>query len=272
MFKYPPNLPDAVCEKYKTVDGIELNIWRFEPSRSAHPLRPAILFFFGGGFRMGSPEQFAAQARHLAERGMIAMVADYRVASRHGTKGVDCLADAKAAFAWVRANAQRLMIDPQRIAAAGGSAGGYLAAATALVPGFIEDSAHSQQPDALVLFNPAVVMASIGERKMDPERLAQLSARMGTDDPESISPYHHIHADAPPMIIFHGRADTTIPFATVNAFTQKMNEVGNHCELVDYDGEEHGFFNIGRGDGTHYADTLSRMDDFLVSLGWLDPI
>ncbi|MEM7132363.1 MAG: alpha/beta hydrolase [Chloroflexota bacterium] len=275
MFNYPPQLPDAICETYKSINGVALNIWRIEPECRPHQqpaLRPAILFFFGGGFRMGSPEQFASHARYLAKRGMVAMTADYRVADRHGVKGVACLKDAKSALQWVRANAERLGIDPLRIGASGGSAGGYLAAATAAIPGF-EDETLSVEirrpPDALILFNPGVVMAPIPDLQMTDERLATVAERMGAV-PESISPYHHIMGNLPPTIIFHGQADTTIPYETVEAFTTKMHMLGNRCELVGYPGEEHGFFNIGRGDGSTYQDTVGRMDQFLTSLGWLE--
>jgi dipeptidyl aminopeptidase/acylaminoacyl peptidase len=73
----------------------------------------------------------------------------------------------------------------------------------------------------------------------------------------------------PPTIIFHGKADTTVPYTTAEAFQRVMKAAGNRCELVGYEGQPHGFFNYGRGDGTAYTDTLARTDAFLVSLGWL---
>ena len=176
MFNYPPNLPDAVCETYKSADGIKLNIWRFESEEPQSGLRPAILFFFGGGFQTGSPDQFASQAQYLARRGMIAMVADYRVGSRHGVKATCCIEDAKSALMWVQSNAKRLGIDPQHIALGGGSAGGYLAAAAAMVPGFADDTVNAklQPPTALILFNPAVVMAPVPGMEFDAGRTARL--------------------------------------------------------------------------------------------------
>jgi acetyl esterase/lipase len=163
--QYPPHLEDATVEKYKTVGDVSLNLWIFNPQdHKPSDHRAAILFFFGGGWNSGSPEQFQSQCRHLAERGMVAMAVDYRVNSRHGVKPVQCVADAKSAMRWVRANAVRLGIDPQRIAAGGGSAGGHLAACTALIkdcdePG--ENTAVSAVPNALVLFNPALMLAPL---------------------------------------------------------------------------------------------------------------
>ena len=48
-----------------------------------------------------------------------------------------------------------------------------------------------------------------------------------------------------------------------------MKKAGNRCELVGYEGQGHGFFNYGRGDGRYYRETLAAADKFLVSLKYL---
>jgi len=272
---YPPNMPEARVETYKSVDDTDLKTWIFEPEgHKASDSRPAIVFFFGGGFRSGTPGQFHNQAKHLAARGMVAMSADYRVLSRQGVKANKCVEDAKSAIRWARANAARLGIDPNRIAAGGGSAGGHLAASTATLPGHdnpAEDSSTSSKPNALVLFNPGTVSAGIpGKFEFTPEQAAARAERMGAT-PESISPYHHVKAGIAPAIIFHGKADTTVPYKTAELFAERSKSVGGRSELVGYEGEAHGFFNHGRGDGSAYTDTVRRMDEFFVSLGWLEP-
>jgi acetyl esterase/lipase len=150
-------------EVYKRVGSTELALWIFEPAAGPAKNRPAIVFFFGGGWSSGTPAQFEPQCRALAARGMVAITADYRVATRQQAKAADCVADAKSAVRWLRQNAARLGLDPDRIAAGGGSAGGHIAAAT-LVPGFDtegEDKTVSCAPSALVLFNPALVLAPL---------------------------------------------------------------------------------------------------------------
>lgn len=267
----PPRLEGARAEVYKKVQDLELKIWIFEPAgHTPSDKRPAIVFFFGGGWRTGSPKQFEQQCRYLASRGMVAMTADYRVESRHGAKVADCVRDAKSAVRWIRANAARLGVDPRRIAAGGGSAGGHLAAAAALVEGFEEpgeDQTISSRPDALVLFNPALILAPVGEG-LPIGKVTDLAARMGAD-PKALSPYHHIRKGAPPTIIFHGKADTTVPYRTVELFTRKMQELGNRCELVGFEGAGHGFFNYGRGGNRAFGETLRKADEFLASLGYL---
>jgi acetyl esterase/lipase len=232
--------------------------------------RAAIVFFFGGGWQSGSPTQFQNQCRRLAERGMVALAADYRVQSRHGANVVDCVADAKSAIRWVRSNAERLGVDPGRIAAGGGSAGGHLAACTALVPGFDDKgSATSSVPNALVLFNPALALARMGDDEpFEPRQAESIRKRIG-GDPEAVSPFHHIRSKAPPTIIFHGKDDSVVPYRTIERFAEVMAKAGNRCELVSYDGQSHGFFNYRRGDNAYYQKTLAATEQFLEQLGFL---
>lgn len=268
---YPPTIEGTKSETYRKVGDTELKVWIFDSRQkmTERPL-PAIVFFFGGGWTSGSPAQFEPQCRHLAARGMVAITADYRVASRHQVKPVTCVADAKSAVRWVRANATRLGIDPRRIAVGGGSAGGHLAAATATVPGLddpADDLRVSPLPDALVLFNPALVLAELPGLDLSGFGTRVPEERLGAA-PRALSPAHHIRAGLPPTIIFHGEADTTVPYATAAAFTRLMQAAGNRCELRGYPGQPHGFFNHGRAEGK-YAETLVAADEFLVSLGWI---
>lgn len=271
---YPPKLTGARVETYKTVGDVELKTWSFEPDgHTADAARPAAVFFFGGGWRAGSPAQFHEHCKYLAARGMVAMTVEYRVSQRHETRAVDCIADAKSAIRWVRKNADRLGIDPKKILAGGGSAGGHLAACTGTLREFDaadEDASISSVPNAMALFNPALMLTTYkGRDPFDHERMYGMPARVGVD-PQRASPVHHVRSGVPPTIIFHGRADDTVEYFTAEAFTNAMHDSGNRCELVGFDGETHGFFNFGRGDGTAYLKTIRLLDEFLVSLGYLN--
>jgi acetyl esterase/lipase len=257
---YPPTFTDARVETYRTIDSTELKLWIFgEPDPKE--AKPAILFFFGGGWSSGSPAQFEKQARHFAERGMIAITADYRVKSRHGVQVVECVKDAKAALAWVRGNAKRLGIDPQKIAASGGSAGGHLAAATGTISGFGSD----ERPNAMILFNPGCTLAPLPGWDAPAGAGAALSVERLGAEAEVISPAHHIGAHTPPTLILHGKADTTVPYVSVVAFESVMKKAGRPCKLVGYEGAGHGFFNRGED----FGKTLAEADAFLVDLGWI---
>ena len=271
-FAYPPQLPGAKAEVYKTVGDVKLSLFLFTPpGHKADDKRPAIVFFFGGGWTSGSPGQFLHQCAYLASRGMVAIAADYRVASRHQVKAVECVKDAKSAIRWVRTNAQRLGIDPGRIAAGGGSAGGHLAACTGTIENLDEkgeDTSVSSVPNAMVLFNPALVLAPLGSLSDEKLRVLLNSDRCGVD-PVKISPCHHVRAGAPPTIVFHGKADTTVPYVTAEAFANAMKKAGNRCELAGFEGQPHGFFNFGRNENKFFVETVRKMDQFLASLGWI---
>jgi acetyl esterase/lipase len=263
---YPPVIEGTKSETYRKVGDTDLKVWIFEPAqKSAKPL-PAIVFFFGGGWSGGSPTQFEPQSRHLAARGMIAIVADYRVKTRQDAKPADCVSDAKACVRWVRANAARLGIDPERIAVGGGSAGGHLAASVATLPGLDtakDDKSVSCLPNALVLFNPATVLTAFPGLDLKGFGAGLDKEKFGCE-PTEISPIHHVKKGTPPTIIFHGKSDTTVPYSTVEKFAEVMKAAGNRCELVGYEGQPHSFFNKAK-----YAETLAAADDFLVSLGYL---
>lgn len=268
---YPPKIAGATEEVYKVIDDVELKLWIFNPEgHQSDARKPAILFFFGGGWKGGSPSQFVPQAKYLAKRGMVAMVVDYRVRSRHGTLAKACVDDARDAMRFVRAEAERLGIDPNRVAAGGGSAGGHIAACLGTI-----DEDEASKPDALALFNPACVLAPLeGNNHWEEDRHAEMKERMGVE-PEALSPAHHVSAGAPPCIIFHGEADPTVPFTTARAFADRMKAAGVRCDLMAYPGEGHGFFNPGRGrkakEGPEspYEKTLRQLDAFLVDLGWI---
>ena len=269
-----PTLPGARTEIYKNVDGNQLPIHIYEPKgHMAGDNRPAIVFFFGGGWKNGAPGQFEHHCKYLASRGMVAMTAEYRVLSRHGVRAIDCYMDAKSAMRWARANAERLGIDGARLAAGGGSAGGHLAGALGTIH-HLGDRPGARMvnavPDALALFNPALVVAAIEDKDLpfDHEKLLGMPYRMGVPS-EQLSPWHNIAPNQPPAIIFHGKADPTVKYATAEWFDQKYKAAGNKCRLVGYEGEVHGFFNYGRRGNKMFTATVEEMDKFFIELGWL---
>ncbi len=257
----PTSLTGAISKVYKTVGETKLYLHIYQPAEQTSKAKlPAIVFFFGGGWRQGSPAQFIEHCKYLAERGMVAITAEYRVKSRHNVIPLECIADAKSAMRWVRVHAAELGIDADRIAAGGGSAGGHLAAAVATLREFddkADDLKVSPLPQALVLFNPAL-------------DTTEIAAEYGFgDNALAASPLHNVRKGLPPTIIFHGTADTTVPFTQATRFCEALNKQGSRCEVKAYEGRQHGFFNYGRGDNEDFKTTLRATDEFLTSLGWL---
>jgi hypothetical protein len=148
--------PDVKSYDFKNVAGSTLRLHVYSPPAPPSAAeRPAIVFFFGGSWERGSPTQFMRQATHLASRGMVAVCPEYRTRQSHGTTPFECVADGKDAVRWVRGHAKELGVDPQRIAAGGDSAGGYVAAAAAVLDTLDEPATTnpvSCVPNALVLY------------------------------------------------------------------------------------------------------------------------
>ena len=89
----------------------------------------------------------------------------------------------------------------------------------------------------------------------------------------TISPCHHVHKGIVPTILFHGTADKTVPFENAERFTKLMQEAGNECVLVPFEGRDHGFFNgsffrKSNGDA-EYEVTMPRSIEFLKAHSFL---
>lgn len=244
---------------YKQVEGRGLRLFIVKPEDwKATDQRPALVLFHGGGWTGGTATQFNDQAAYLAKRGLVCAQVEYRLVKDVPGPPTNCVRDAKSAMRWVRSHAAELGIDPQRIGAGGGSAGGHLAAFVGMVEGNddpADDLKVSPKAAALVLFNPVFDNGPDG---------GWGTARVGSRYKE-FSPAHNITADDPPAIVFLGRADTLNGVPVVERFQANMKQAGVRCDTRFYDGVGHGFFN---GEPWKTA-TLIEADKFLASLGWL---
>jgi len=244
---------------YKQIDTTQLFIEIYYPEKMDTVQKyPAMVFFFGGGWVNGNRYHFLNHAKYFAKRGLVCFLVDYRTQSKNGTTPFECLQDAKSAMRYIRKNADKFNIDKTKIIASGGSAGGHLAAATALIEDFNESSddlSVSSIPNALVLFNPVIDNGPGGYGY----------SRIGNKY-KDFSPLHNIKKGAPPTILFLGTNDNLIPVVTAEYYALVMEKVGSKCELKLYEGQGHGFFNYGN---SNYEKTLREADIFLQSLGYL---
>ena len=230
---YPPNINADETVTFKKTIQTDLNLWIFYPDNHKKNDKAASIVFFFGG-------------------------------------------DAKSAIRWVRTNARKIGIDPNRIVASGGSAGGHLAAATGTIPIHDEEGENlkiSSVPNAMILFNPGLILAPIKEfdisNSWPANRTSNLKERIGVE-PKSFSPYHFVNENTPPTIIFHGTKDKTIPHESVEFFDLRMKKFNNKSNVYLYDGEEHGFFNYGRKNQGPFNDTMSKAEKFLIDLGYIN--
>ena len=241
---------------YKNTNEGELNLFVYKPSEfDVKKKYSCIVFFHGGGWNSGNPEQFQRQSRYFASRGMVAVSVEYRIRNVHGTSPIQAMEDAKSAIRFIRSNAKLLSIDPNKIAAAGGSAGGHLAAVSANIDLFdnkAENLDISSKPNLLILYNPVI---DFGARKW-----------LWINNPSDASPIHNISKGSPPTIILTGTNDKIVPVESIMNYKKIMQSIGSRCDVILYEGAEHAFFNTGED----FVDTLYRTDVFLKSLGYID--
>lgn len=242
--------------KYKETPQGDLLLHGYFPlDWKASDQRPVIVFFFGGGWKNGSHTQFQPQGEYLASRGIVAFAADYRIASIHKTTPDICIEDAKSAIRFVRANAAKFGIDPKKVIGSGGSAGGHIAAATALVPGFdAKDDPKdvSSVPNALVLYNPGLHYTQ-----------GKILGSQGKEINKAISPTLFVTKDTPPTLLMYGTKDPAL--AQGQEYVTVAKKFGVRAELYTAAEQPHSFFNRA----PWIQSTMNQVDQFLESLGYL---
>jgi acetyl esterase/lipase len=214
---------------------------------------PGVVWVHGGGWRIGSKEN-APFAIALAARGMVAASINYRLSGE--AQFPAAIEDVKCAIRYLRANAHLWGVDSDRLGIAGSSAGGQLA----LLAGTAPESAHlegsggwpdvSSRVSAVVSwFGPSDF--SVGpeafERGKGPSIIAFLGGRP-VDKPENYlraSPVTWVAKGDPPILIFHGDQDTTVPFDQSVRMMRAYRKAGLHVKLVRVHNAGHNFTPAG---------------------------
>lgn len=266
--KNNPDVVDLLAEKiepsrlivYKKIQQRELYLHMLEPEGwQATDKRPCFIIIHGGGWTGGQPQRMYPFADHYRRQGMVGISVQYRLLDKERNQTVfDCVKDGRSAVRFVRSHAEILGIDPGRIIVCGGSAGGHVAAGTALFEGVDEEGESteiSSVPQALVLLFPVIDTSAAGYG----------NAKIG-ENWRTLSPLHNVHAGVPPCILFHGTGDTVTPFSGAQAFQEAMHAAGNRCELIAHPDGKHGYL---MSDRPVYLKTLQQADEFLKSLDLL---
>lgn len=233
-----------------TNQGVSLLLDIHKPPQSESPA-PAVIYVHGGGWTGGDKSEGAGfQFRpELLIRKYIFITINYRLAPEHVFPAQ--IEDVLCAIRFVRANAARYGIDPQRIGLIGGSAGGHLVSLSGMVGDKIpweklayEDryDEHSGLVQAVVdLFGPADLTMLFPQT--DGRQPWRLFGGSSYDDPvfRLYSPVTYASADDPPFLILHGDKDETVPLAQSQALYDSLDSVGVPVELVVVRNAGHGF-------------------------------
>ena len=251
----------SITRVYREIGGTSLHAYLFLPPGNRENKANSILLFHGGGWSVGAPEWTFTAARRFADSGLVAVAIEYRL-SKGSITPVDAVADACAAFAWIRQRAAEFHLTG-RVAGYGLSAGGHLVAATVTIG--CPDS--SSGPDALLLWSPALDL--VDDRWFN----TLLQGRATASD---LSPARHVRRSTPATSIIHGEKDTLTPLTGVKRYCTALAAVGRKCDLHVYPGVGHLLTrNLANQESDFDPDPAARADGiaqqlrFLRSLGFV---
>ena len=223
---------------------IDLLLDVYHPPAGVTPKRMAIIHLFGGGFSGGNKNAgyIVNDVRALGRLGYTNISANYRLQAQ-GLWPAQ-IHDTKAAIRWVRANADKIGIDANRIAVAGYSAGGMLSLLAAGTNGKAEFEGNGGNGSV-----SSDVQAGIGVYPLASAQIAgslfptTLSAEERTRAIQAASPTTYIGKTFAPTIFIHGTADTTVPMSSSIDFFNKLHEAGVPTALTLIQGAAHAFDN-----------------------------
>ena len=213
----------------KNGDSLKLHVFEPESVNGNKVNMPAVVIFHGGGWSSGKSSWAFNLAKRFAEKGIKGIAVDYSLSNQKNISPIDAMNDAKDAMIWIRKNANSLNILSDKIAVYGWSAGGHLAAGTAVFPKFDDTSGISSIPNVLILSSPALsVINDNWFRQLLPENKKVMD----------YSPAENIINELPPSLILVGKEDTVTPADRAKIFHQNAIENGSSSEI-------HIFKNVG---------------------------
>jgi acetyl esterase/lipase len=219
------------AQPYGAGERNKLNIWVPTGTKKTDKL-PVIVFLYGGGWYSGARDDYGFAGRAFAKQGFIVVIPDYRIVPEGHWP--DFLQDSAAAVAWTDAHIANYGGDPDRIALSGHSAGAYNAVMLALDPQWMKGAGS----------DPSVirgVAALAGPYDFAPfEKGGRADVAMGDIRPiERTQPIQFVRADAPPLWLGHGTADTVVRVRNSRNLAAAMHRVGGTATLRTYDGLSH---------------------------------
>jgi acetyl esterase/lipase len=224
---------------------------------------PAVLCIHGGGFRAGDRQGYNGLIKTLAQRGYVAATVTYRLAPKFQFPAA--VYDCKAAVRWLRANAGKYKVDPQRIGVTGGSAGGHLVhflGVTSDVGEFEGDGGHSDQSSrvqcVVSYFGPSDFTKSYG-KSVDAAEVLPLflggNLEQAREKHIRSSPLYWVTPNAAPTLCIHGTKDPYVAYEQSIWIVDKLLNCGVEGQLMTIDGAGHGFSgeNAARADAAMIA-------------------
>lgn len=230
---------DRIAAPRASADLVETARFGADPAQKLRVYRqagapaglPVFVFAHGGAWAHGDPDDYGFVARNIAPEGYLVVLIGYRMNGPGRYPAM--LQDTAAALAWVRANAARLGGDPDRLLLAGHSAGAYNVVQTVLEPRWLAEAGVPQR---------AIrgVVGLAGPYDFFPYTTERSQAAFGSVGAGAESqPVNHARADAPPMLLVHGEADTVVRPRNTRALAGALAAAGAPVETLFLPGKDH---------------------------------
>lgn len=239
--------------------------WRLDlvrPKAAGDTPRPAIVFIHGGGWRSGDKRRgyFISGAQEYAQKGYVCVTVNYRLTGE--ARFPACIEDVKCAVRWLRANAKKYNIDPDRIGGYGNSAGAHLVAMLGLAGPDAKlegDGPHQDQSSLLqaVCCSATPTDMTLFERALS---RADVSPEERKKRGRKVSPITYVSDKAPPFLVVHGTGDKTVDIKHGDTFVKALQDAGaKNVEYIRIDDAGHGVF------GQHAKQTHPAMEKFFAT-------
>jgi acetyl esterase/lipase len=231
---------------YATVNGTVLHLDVYEPPERGHQTRPAVVLIHGGAWTSFDKSTMSGMGRFLSHSGFVAFAVDYRLFNGAENRWPAQLDDVQRAVRWVRANAAKYGVNPDRIGAFGHSAGAQLAALLGM-----EDTRDNSDPGLAKYSSKVQAVVDVSgpadfTTDHDADRDAFLTSFLGADyekHPElwrEASPVFHVAKTDAPFLIVHGTQDQDVPISQSQELYDKLHSTGVPVSLIKV-GDVHTF-------------------------------
>lgn len=230
---------------YSTVDKTELKLDFVQPAGDG-PF-PLVIWIHGGAYQIGDRKEHMGAMLALAERGYAGASIDYRLVPKH--KWPAQLEDAWAALAFLRGKAKEYKIDPDRVGAAGASAGGHLALMLGLAPrdgkrAGIRAVVNIYGPSDLSTLTPTALGDEMLRQGLGKNMNAILLDLLGTSDRKAkimaeASPLNYVAKGNPPVLTLHGSEDPLCPLVQSKVLHEALRKAGAIEKLLVVEGAGH---------------------------------
>lgn len=223
--------PSVVWKRF--ADGVELHAHIIAPAgHTADSFLPSVMFFSGGMWALDFNEEFVSWAMHLASRGIVCILPEYRNHARYEVSAEDIITDGLDAWRWVRHNAPNLGLDQELISLAGSDAGALLALNVAMQPMVEKRKWWKIGSRDIPPPMPASVAIFRGIVDVEAPEAKLLHIKEETTDSNAINPCALLRRYLPPLFCAHGMADPLLDYGMREWFCEQWRSLDNEAEIV----------------------------------------